>query len=145
VLNNLASIAYLVVGVVVGLGGIITTIVIYIKAKIKINTNQEQNTNAENDRQIARDTMDNLSKTVGALKTQNELQASQIGDSVKEIATLKGKVETLKDVPLDKIEKHMADTTQQIKTTNDILKMLVPLIPTQVEHTIIEKTTAIAQ
>ena len=77
---------------------------------------------------IQNQAMHELEITVGALEKQNKLQASQIqsGDNDRKVlatkvAELTGKVDTLSTIPLDKIEKHMADT-------NNILKLVLPLI-----------------
>jgi hypothetical protein len=81
---------------------------------------------------------------IKALQTQNGLQAGQIDllnkskDALKsEVTTLTIKVENLSTIPVQKIEQHMKDT-------NEILRSILPLInqPTTV-HTTTEtvKTT----
>ena len=115
-----------VVAIIVGGGGIVTTIVIYLRARI---TRAE----AEGAAQITKEAITSLKATVGALKEQNELQAKEMSDQSDKIEHLSGTVNTLKDIPLAKIEKHMEDT-------NQILKALLPLIPTSVERTVTEQT-----
>jgi len=65
---------------------------------------------------------------IKALQTQNGLQASQLtsierdkNELTKQVTLLTGKVDTLSKIPLDKIEKHMADT-------NKILQAVLPLL-----------------
>lgn len=76
---------------------------------------------------IHKDAMDSLNTTVTALKEQNQIQADQIAQQTKKVAELSGTVDTLKNIPLVRIEKHMADT-------NQILEALLPLIPQTIER-----------
>lgn len=124
-----------ITGGIVIAGGIIVAIVLYIRARLKKGI-------TEADESIQKDAFEALRTTVGAVKTQNSIQASQITsltNNNKELTTtvaeLKGKVDTLSTIPLDKIEKHMSDT-------NQILQSIIHLIPTaQLHHTITETTT----
>lgn len=124
--------------IVTVLVGVSVTIVLYFKAKVKKGTDMV-------DANLAKDALNNLQITVEAVKTQNGLQAGQITQLTtnnkqlsSQVAELRGKVDTLSTIPLDKIEKHMSDT-------NKILQAILPLIPTSIEHTITEKTTSLTK
>lgn len=114
------------IAIIVGGSAIITTVIIYIRARVK-------KAEADGAAQITQEAISSLKATVGALKEQNELQAQEMGVQSDKIEQLSGTVNTLKDIPLAKIEKHMEDT-------NTILKALLPLIPTSVERTVTEQT-----
>lgn len=131
--NSLTQSAAAIVGIIAAATGVVTTLVIYVRAKVKKQIDDDAD-------KIAQDTLRNLERTVTALEVQNKLQANQIEEAKRsvlvqnsKIAELNGTVDTLKNIPLDKIEKHMSDT-------NKILSALLPLIPTSVEHTVTEKT-----
>jgi uncharacterized membrane protein len=115
------------VGMFVVVVAIAVTVYLYIRAKFRSGTQAQ-------DSQLASDAISNLQATVGALQTQNTLQAAQIKDQADQVAKLTGKVDTLSTVPLAKIEKHMADT-------NQILQALLPLIPKSIERVVTEQTT----
>jgi TRAP-type uncharacterized transport system substrate-binding protein len=131
-LSQSAQFVYNVVEAAIIVGAIVTAIVYGRRngvSKIKKSDEDDQN-----QAQIE------LVRTVNALKTQNTLQAEKmdqqdktISENSQAITELSGQIKTLKDVPLEKIEKHMADT-------NKILQALIPLIPTLVEHTVTEST-----
>lgn len=130
---DIFTIASAIMAILLGIGAIMAARA-YLKSVAK--TAAEQGTD-----KVTETTMTNLERTVGLLQTQNTLQAGQIATAIAErqiqdekISTLMGKVETLSTVPLDKIEKHMADT-------NNILLTLTQLIPTLTsEHTVVDKT-----
>jgi regulator of replication initiation timing len=136
--NTLQAVAA-IIGAVVVLCGIAVTIVLYLKAKLNKGTDMA-------DKELASDAISNLQVTVEAVKTQNSLQAGQITQLTtnnktlsSEVSELRGKVDTLSTIPLDKIEKHMADT-------NKILQAILPLIPTSsIQHTVLETTTTNSQ
>jgi hypothetical protein len=81
---------------------------------------------------------------IKALQTQNSLQARQItvieqdkNELTRQVTLLTGKVDTLSKIPLDKIEKHMADT-------NRILQAVLPLLDrTTTEHTTTNTTRVV--
>jgi hypothetical protein len=115
------------VGVVVAGVSIVVAIVLYFRAKLK-KAEQTQDDN------LAASAISSLQATVSALKEQNTIQAGQItaqglkiSDQDKKVATLSGTVDTLKNIPLAKIEQHMADT-------NQILQALIPLIPQSIDQ-----------
>lgn len=123
----------LTLGIVLSSGGIIVAIVYFksISKTAKFNGSDK----------ITTDAIINLQATVAAVQTRAQIQQEQIGKqdtliaaSNREVAKLNGIIDTLKNIPLEKIEKHMSDV-------NEILKAILPLIPTQVQHTITEKTT----
>lgn len=123
-----------VIGAIVVVVGIATTIVLYIKAKVQNGTDRDKAS-------TSRGAISDLQVTVEAVKTQNGLQAGQISTLTAnnktlsgEVSELRGKVDTLSTIPLDKIEKHMADT-------NTILQAILPMIPTSVERTVTQQTT----
>lgn len=134
-INSILQSASAVIGALAFISGIIVTIVLYFRAKIKSSEDDTSKT-------LANDAITNLQVTVEAVKTQNGLQAGQITSLTNnnktlsgEVSELRGKVDTLSTIPLDKIEKHMADT-------NKILQAILPLIPTStVQHSILETTT----
>jgi hypothetical protein len=131
--NSLAQSTAAIVGILAAVTGVVTTAIIYVRAKVKKQIDDDAD-------KIAKETLYNLKTTVDALEKQNTLQAGQIKEAKEsvaaqnsKIAELNGTVDTLKNIPLGKIEKHMSDT-------NKILSALLPLIPTSVEHTVTEKT-----
>lgn len=125
------NIVYDTISIVVGGSAVLTTVIIYIRARVK-------KAEADGAAQITKEAISSLKATVGALKEQNELQAKEMSEQSDKIEHLSGTVNTLKDVPLAKIEKHMEDT-------NTILRALLPLIPTSVERTVTEQTRVTQQ
>jgi hypothetical protein len=131
--NGIAQSTAAVIGILAATTGVVTTSIVYVRAKVKKQIDDDTD-------KIAQDTLKNLERTVTALEVQNKLQANQIDEAKRsvlvqnsKIAELNGTVDTLKNIPLDKIEKHMSDT-------NKILSALLPLIPSSVEHTVTERT-----
>jgi hypothetical protein len=116
------TIAAEAVGLFIAAVGIGVTAVIYIRSRFKNGVRQQDN-------QLSNEAITSLQATVGALETQNTLQADELTKQAKLLSELNGKVSTLQDIPLAKIEQHMADT-------NRILQALLPLIPQSIEQTI---------
>lgn len=111
-------------GLVLVIGSIVTSIV-YARAKAK-TANADGVANAKD---VA---MADMGKSVDALRTQNGLQADQIMALDKTVTSLQGTVDTIKTIPLGKIEQHMADTSTHMANTNRLIEMLMPLIPQSV-------------
>jgi predicted PurR-regulated permease PerM len=116
------TIAAEAVGLFIGAVAIGVTAILYIRSKFKNGVQQQDN-------QLSNEAITSLQATVGALETQNTLQADELIKQAKLLSELNGKVSTLQDIPLAKIEQHMADT-------NRILQALLPLIPQSIEQTI---------
>lgn len=107
----------ILIGAVVGLGAILAG-VSYLMA-------QWQQPRDNKSRQDCSEAIESLQGLVSGLQGQNKLQAGQIQEAIderaeqaKEILELKTTVNNIKDIPLEKIEQHMA-------TTNDILQKMV--------------------
>lgn len=132
--TNLLALGGTSLGIAVALGSIVGAF-FYVKTKAR-------DAKALGSSEISSQAITDLQATVGALKIQNDLQAGQILEVTsdrkllsKKVDELTGKVDTLSTIPLEKIEKHMADT-------NRILQTVLPLISMpSTEHTVVETTT----
>jgi uncharacterized coiled-coil protein SlyX len=119
-------------GLMLVIGSIVTSI-IYAKAKAK-TANADGIANAKDT------AMKDMAISVEALRTQNGLQADQITKLDKTVTNLQGTVDTIKTIPLAKIEEHMADTSTHMANTNRLIEMLIPLIPQSVSIDTLTKT-----
>lgn len=132
---NLINLIGAILGVITAIGVVVSSIV-YVQAKAK--EAKENGSDA-----ITKKAFDGLNELVQALEKQNGLQAGQIADNARKseaqdgkILELTGKVETLSTIPLAKIEQHMADT-------NDILRVVLPLLNKPSTEHIVTETTVI--
>ncbi|TFB85859.1 hypothetical protein E3O44_12720 [Cryobacterium algoricola] len=87
--------------------------------------------------------MSDMQKSLDLVRQQNTDQAAQMTSLESKVTGLTGEVNTLKDVPLAKIEAHMADTAVHMATTNRLIEMLIPLIPQSISVDTLTKTTKV--
>jgi len=87
--------------------------------------------------------MSDMQKSLVLVRDQNTDQATQMEKLGNKITELTGTVNTLKNVPLAKIEAHMADTAVHMANTNRLIEMLIPLIPQTVSVNTTTKTTTV--
>lgn len=119
-------------GIIIALGGIIVAI-FYARAKAKTAT-EEGIANTKDD------AMKDMQMSLGLVRDQNATQAKEMQDLGKKVVELSGIVNTLKNIPLEKIEKHMADSTKHMENTNRLIEMLIPLIPKTISVDTMTKT-----
>jgi len=113
--------------------GTIVTALVYARAKAK-TANADGIANAKDE------AMKDMEKSLELVRRQNDDQATQMAKLEGKVTELTGIVNTLKNIPLEKIEKHMADSTKHMENTNRLIELLIPLIPKSVSVDTITKT-----
>ena len=113
--------------------GTIVTALVYARAKAK-TANADGIANAKDE------AMKDMEKSLELVRQQNTDQATQMAKLEGKVTELTGIVNTLKNIPLAKIEKHMEDSTRQMANTNRLIELLIPLIPKSVSVDTITKT-----
>jgi hypothetical protein len=81
----------------------------------------------------------NTDQAAEILKLRND-QANEMLKLNSKVTELSGTVNTLKNIPLGKIQKHMEDSTRHMENTNRLIELLIPLIPTTVSVDTTTKT-----
>lgn len=113
--------------------GTVVVAIFYVRAKAK--------TANEDGIASAKDTaIKDMQTSLELVRQQNTDQAIQMDGFSGKITRLEGQVNTLKDVPLAKIEAHMADTAIHMANTNRLIEMLIPLIPKSISVDTLTKT-----
>lgn len=126
-MKSTADMIYLVIEIAVGAAALIAGVYYGIaKGKSSISDDSVKR---------SKEALDQLTATVTALQTQNGIQATQIAKGEQEskeqattIAKLNGVVDTLKTIPLVKIEEHMGKSEKHMADANQILGKILPLL-----------------